>query len=202
MDAPSSAIPLPCPNDVTGAAAEWWARLAAVLIGRVQPSDSPMLAEACQWLVDANQYREQARGLDPTTVEHGRCLRSATAASAAADRILGGFGLTPADRSKLPPPEVFDTPAVGGGSVRQRVATRPRTPLDLATEAWLNAGGKGVPQGPEFERLLKRFRDEYDAMLTPDERASRAAIEREMETWRAERAKLGDTGHDDDTTES
>jgi hypothetical protein len=63
-----------------------------------------MLRRACLWLAEGDRCREIATGLDPTTAEHGRALRSASVAAAAADRILAGYGLTPADRTKLPVP--------------------------------------------------------------------------------------------------
>lgn len=128
--AAATAEPLPCPADLTGPAAGHWSRLAAALVGRVVAADVPSLVLACGWLAETDRCRAALAELDPTDVAHGRALRSATSAAAAADRILRNFALTPAMRAKLPPPP----PANG----IQRTAVRPPSKLDRM----------GPPRGP------------------------------------------------------
>jgi phage terminase small subunit len=150
--ADASVDPLPVPSDLDGVAADWWQRLAAALVGRVAASDGPMLSQACRWLAEEQRCRESLAELEPTSVDHGRALRAAAAAAIAADRILSNFGLTPAARAKLPPVFAF------GATPKARVATRPKTSLDLASEEWHRRGNKGRPHGAEFEKLLAQFR--------------------------------------------
>lgn len=153
-----TAEPFPPPPDLTDpSAAAWWDRLAMALVGRLTASDVPMLAQACRWLVQEEVCREKLVGLDPTTPEHGRALRAASAAAAAADRILARYGLTPAARAKLPP--VYGVGGVPGQAPRPAVTPyRGQTALDRAAKRWLAAGGKGVPMGPAFEKLLAEER--------------------------------------------
>lgn len=117
------------PVNLTGVAAQHWDRLMVALTGRVVAADGPLLSMACEWLAIEQECREALAGLEPSTPEHGRVLRSAASAAAAADRILKGFALTPAMRAKLPAPPPPVDPR-GGKFFPQRTPRRPPTQLD------------------------------------------------------------------------
>src|SRR5262249_4404406 len=92
---PAVPAPLSVPADLAGVAAGWWVRLAAALVGRLEASDGPLLARACEWLAEAERCKEKLAELSPGDVEHGRVMRSMVAADAAANGILGKYGLSP-----------------------------------------------------------------------------------------------------------
>jgi len=72
--------------------------------GAVSNADLVMLGEAAKWLAEAGRIRDQLAKHDPGSVEHGRLIRSATAASSAANQILSKFPVTPRGRATLPAP--------------------------------------------------------------------------------------------------
>ncbi|MBA4192751.1 MAG: hypothetical protein C0467_32700 [Planctomycetaceae bacterium] len=119
---PVSGDVLPPPVDLDAASADWWRRLAGVLAGRLQASDEPMLAIAVKWLAEADRCQAALAKAEVGSIEHGRILRSAASAFATANKVLTSFGLTPADRAKLPrsPHEVDNSIEARRAEVRKK----------------------------------------------------------------------------------
>lgn len=124
------------PSDLGGAAGGFWDRLLAVLAGVVRERDGEQLAELCRWWARIQKVGAALDKSQPGSLRYGRLMNQASTAAATFDRIAKRFGLTPADRASLHVEQA--------GPTKAKVATRPKTALDLA--------GPPVPVNPKGKK--------------------------------------------------
>ena len=160
---------------MNGLAAEFFVKFAAALAGKIEPSDSPLLASACHDLAEAQRCRAAASKHEPATTDYGRCVRAALAFASAADRTLRDFKVTPADRAKaLAKASAHESPVA-------KVLARPNTALDRVSQEWREAhpGEKfppleGTPAAAKFWAIVDEARAAEEAAAdrdrTPEER--------------------------------
>lgn len=91
------------PKSLKNEAARIWKDLTALLKGRAQASDGPMLANLCRWWARMDALQEKLDALEAGTVEFGRVIIQAGIATDKVTKMGQLFGLSPADRAKLGP---------------------------------------------------------------------------------------------------
>ena len=112
------------PPDLTGDASKLWDTLIVMLAGVVRDRDGLMLSELCEWWSELRRVKTALVASAPDAKGYNQLLVAAGICSDKFDKIANRFGLTPCDRAKLG--------AESTGPVKPRVATRPKTALDLS----------------------------------------------------------------------
>lgn len=153
--ADADATPLACPADLTTEAATLFTNFAVALVGKLEPSDVPLLARACEHLAEAARCRKAIADLAPTGLEYGRALRACMVSEASADRLLAKFDLSPSDRARIAAAKKATQPLVAD------VLVRPPFAIDRVTTAWKKTypderfPTRGTASGERFWALVE-----------------------------------------------
>lgn len=116
------------PTDLKGEAAKVWRELLALLVDVVEERDGPQLADACRWIARGREIDAALENVPPTDDNFPRLVRLANMCAARVSKILQKFGMTPADRARLPQ---------ASGPPVARVPSKPKTKFDVMGKALL-----------------------------------------------------------------
>jgi phage terminase small subunit len=127
------------PGDLNVEAVKIWRSLVGILGDRLQATDGLYLAAGCRWWAELGRIQKAIESMVPGEKGYGSLVVAAGIATDKVKAIVSQFGLSPADRARLPTIN----------SLAAKTPTRPQTKIDQMGPP---SNGPDSPVPPELVR--------------------------------------------------